>query len=126
MKKILYILLLCLLLVGCSSSSSGEYTNLSDEVTRNEVATQLVESGLLKENVDKVMNYVKDFNTATVDYTYKDGYTKLPKEGVDYSALFLDEDGNELDSWIIFDIEAINTIDQLNLMKNKTRFHYII
>ena len=145
-------------LSGCQSSHVT-YSNLVDEKTRNEVADLLVENKLPKKDVKKVMDWVDEFNSISKEYSYKKGFVRLPKDGVSYDTLYLDEtaksyaylnllncrltafsliqnvvetskDENTKDTWLMFDVEALNTVKQFKTSEEKkkdfvTLFHSI-
>ena len=77
-------------LSGCQSSFVT-YSNLVDEKTRNEVADLMIQNKLLKKDVKKVMDWVNEFNSISKEYSYKKGFVRLPKDGVNYDTLYLDD-----------------------------------
>ena len=145
-------------LSGCQSSSVT-YSNLVDEKTRNEVADLMIQNKLLKKDVKKVMDWVNEFNSISKEYSYKKGFVRLPKGGVNYDTLYLDDtaksyaylnwlncrltafsliqnvvetskDEDSNDTWLMFDVEALNTVKQFKTSEEKkkdfiTLFHSI-
>lgn len=104
----------------------------------------LKKGGLSEEQIKTVMSWVKDLNEISGSYEFADGFSTLPKEGVDYSSLVLDDTaeaysyiqwlncrltaftllkdqietartGFDTDVWLMFDIEAIDTLPQLQM-----------
>ena len=160
-KKLLTIVLatcMTFCLSGCQSSHVT-YSNLVDEKTRNEVAEMLIENKLPKKDVQKVMDWVDEFNSISREYSYKKGFVRLPKDGVSCDTLYLDDtaksyvylnwlncrltafsliqdvvetskDENTKDTWLMFDVEALNTVEQFKTSEEKkkdfvTLFHSI-
>lgn len=157
MKKLLMIAVtfcLALGLGGCKAQNSATnakedkgnitFSNLSDDKTRNEIAALLIDNKLPKEDVEKFMNLTKEFTEISTGYQYANGFSKLPKDGVNYNTLILDNNAesyeyiswlncrlsaftliksaietskkaNDEDTWLMFDIEALKTVDQLKL-----------
>lgn len=160
-KKLLTIILTVCMTFGLSGcqSSSVTYSNLVDEKTRNEVADLMIQNKLLKKDVKKVMDWVNEFNSISKEYSYKKGFVRLPKDGVNYDTLYLDDtaksyaylnwlncrltafsliqnvvetskDEDSNDTWLMFDVEALNTVEQFKTCEEKkkdfiTLFHSI-
>ena len=151
-KKLLTIILTTCMTFGLSGCQSSDvtYSNLVDEKTRNEVAELLIENNLPKKDVQKVMGWVNEFNLISKEYSYKEGFVNLPKEGVDYDTLYLDDtsksyaylnwlncrltafsliqnvvktskDENTEDTWLMFDVEALNTVEQFKTTEEKKK-----
>ena len=77
-------------LSGCQLSNVT-YSNLVDEKTRNEVAELLVENKLPKKDVKKVMDWVNELNSISKEYSYKKDFVRLPKDGLNYDTLYMDD-----------------------------------
>ncbi len=149
MKRLIAVLLSVTLgFFGCAFKARAEYSNLADENSRAGAALTLKESGLSKTNVDKVIKWVKDFNKNAQSSALVGKFAKLPEAGMDYSGVFLKETtqeynyinwlncrltafflmkdkistektGSDDDTWLMFDIEAIDTVNEFNLSKNE-------
>ena len=92
-KKLLTIILAICVTFGLSGCqlSNVTYSNLVDEKTRNEVAELLAENKLPKKDVKKVMDLVNELNSISKEYSYKKDFVRLPKDGVNYDTLYLDD-----------------------------------
>lgn len=141
----LWTVLLCfmLLLGGCGKKGSV-YTNLADQASENEVFKELENCGATKRQTEKIKKWVNDFNQAAQNFSFPEGFAKLPEEGMDYSTLMMDdsaeaypylqwlncrltaffllkdqistsETGNDADVWLMFDVEAIDTVSEYRM-----------
>lgn len=127
----------------------GEYTNLSDEESRKMVSGELEKCGITKEQTETFMKWTVDYKEITDEsYQYPKGFTDLPEDGIDYSSILMDDSaepfsylqasncrltafhliknqlttarsGNDTDSWLMFDIEAIDTIPEYHMTKEE-------
>lgn len=145
-KMIAMVLMLSLIGNGGSKidRQSAAYSNLADEASRTEVAAVLESSGLYRQQIETVFAWVEDFNEISRSYEFKEGFQPLPKDGMDYSTLSLDDtaenyaylqwlncrltafsllkdqittakNGSDTDVWLMFDIEAIDTVPELQM-----------
>jgi hypothetical protein len=132
---------------GCGKQAAA-YSNLADQTAQSDVIAILERDGLLEEQTEKVFQWVEDFNAITQSHGLAQGFEKLPEEGMDYSALLMDDTseacaylqwlncrltafsllkdqietaktGTDLDTWLMFDIEAIDTVPELQMTKDE-------
>ena len=135
-----------LLLSGCGSSqdTAGQYSNLTDVATQKVVTKALEDSGVSAKQTWLLTSWINDFNGLVKNYTLAGEFQPMPEDGMDYSALLLDDTaepyayqqwlncriaafamiqdvvstagtGTDMDSWLMFDVEAIDTMPQLML-----------
>lgn len=127
----------------------GEYTNLSDKESRKSVVGELEACGVTKEQTATLEKWAEDYHEITVkSYSYPKGFTALPEKGMDYSSILMDDSadsysylqtlncrltafnliknqlttagtGNDTDLWLMFDIEAIDTMPEYQLTKEE-------
>ena len=128
---------------------TGEYTNLADEESRKKVAGELEDCGVTKEQTETLLKWAKDYKEITSkSYQFPKGFTVLPEDGMDYSSLLMDNSadsysylqasncrltafnliknqlttagtGKDTDLWLMFDIDAIDTIPEYQLTKEE-------
>ena len=132
---------------GVSSTNDIQYSNLADNKSQVEVISVLQEHGITKEQTDTFLSWVEDFNSRVTTPELSDGFVSVEGDYVDYSNLLFDlkklEDGSFLpeancrltafllmknnvqtnektddtDTYLMFDIEAINTYEQFKMSK---------
>ena len=146
--KIILAAALALLLLAACGKQSPQYVNLTDDATRQEVAEALLAHGVSQPQVDTLLTWSADFNAAVPAGTLPEGFAALPENGADYSGVFLDDaaatydylqwlncrltafqlvkdhlhtagNGNDLDIWLMFDMEAIDTLPQYQLTEEE-------
>lgn len=129
---------------GQTTSEYIRYSNLSEETSRAEVAALLEKDGLSAQQVELVLTWAREFCEISQRYAFAEGFTPLPEGGVDYSNLLMDDTaaaysylewincrltafsllkgqlttartGVDTDDWLMFDIEAIDTIPDLQM-----------
>lgn len=136
-KYIGIILSLMLLITGCTKESTV-YSNLYDEKSQEEIKSIFSAS----KEIDTVLDWAKAFNQESVGIEYKPGFVSLPKS-MDYSSVYIEdmdsyiswincrlttftllkdsihtlENGNALDPWLMFDVEAIETVPEFSFLK---------
>lgn len=129
-----------LALAGCGkkeTGQAGEYTNLADKESRKAVVGELEACGVTKEQTAALEKWAEDYHEITAkSYSYPKGFTVLPKDGMDYSSILMDdsakpysylqvsncrltafnliknqlttaETGNDTDLWLMFDIDPL-------------------
>jgi hypothetical protein len=129
------------------------YSNLTDDASRKEVIDILQERGISKEQTDTLLAWVDDFNKR-VDTPLSNGFLKMTGSEVDYSEIVFSsketEDGSflpeancrltsfllmrdliqtdgkkdESDTYLMFDVEAIETAEQFQSHKEKIANYY--
>lgn len=127
----------------------GEYTNLADEESRKKVAGELENCGVGKEQIQTLMKWSEDYHEITAkSYSYPKGFTALPEDGMDYSTILMDDTadsysylqaancrltafnliknklttvgtGKDTDLWLMFDMDAIDTMQEYQLTKEE-------
>lgn len=132
---------------GVSSTTDIQYSNLADNKSQDEVIYVLQEHGITKEQTDTFLSWVEDFNSRVTTPELPDGFVSVEGDYVDYSKVLFDlkklEDGSFLpeancrltafllmknniqtnektddtDTYLMFDIEAINTYEQFKMSK---------
>ncbi len=66
-------------------SGGVSYSNLVDEQTVNQVKSSLLDAGLAQQNIDNVLNAVKDYNDTIKNVSLVEaGFVKLPKDNPQY------------------------------------------
>lgn len=142
--KLLLAAALMLLLLAACGKQEPQYANLTDDATRQEVADALLECGVSQAQVDTLLTWSADFNAAVTGGPLPEGFVPLPESGADYSGVALDDtaatydylqwlncrltafrlvkdqistagNGDDLDIWLMFDTEAIDTLPQYQL-----------
>lgn len=141
-----------LALSGCGkkeTGQAGEYTNLADKESRKAVVAELEACGVTKEQTATLEKWAEDYHEITAkSYSYPKGFTALPKDGMDYTSILMDdsakpysylqvlncrltafnliknqlttaETGNDTDLWLMFDIDAIDTMPEYQLTKEE-------
>ena len=140
-------LVLTVSLVGCGAQQTM-YSNLADEASRQEVAQVLESSGISQSSVQQLMQWAASYNEILSGYTPQQGFVQLPAEGVDYSTALMDDGaadygyqqslncritafhllkeqittaktGSDQDLWLMFDMEALDTLPQLQLTQQQ-------
>ena len=129
------------------------YSNLTDDASRKEVTDILRDCGISKEQTDTLLAWVDDFNKR-VKTPLSDGFQKMAGLEVDYSKIVYDPKGTEEDSflseancrltsfllmrdliqtkgikdksdtYLMFDVEAIETADQFQSHREKIANYY--
>lgn len=142
-RNLILFLAVMLLLTGCGKAKPM-YTNLADTESQQEVAQALEACGISPERTGQLMQQAEDFNTSAENYTFAGKFRELPQGYVDYSSVLLDDrsehyeylqclncriamfqllrdqittagNGDERDMWLMFDVDAIDTVPQLQL-----------
>lgn len=128
-----------------SNSQTIQYSNLADEDSRSAVGDLLENNGLPKQQVEAVLTWAKDYTELLPQSAaLPEGFQSLPEAGADYSGIFPDDTGEayaylqwlncrltafsllkdqiktarsgfDTDLWLMFDIEAIDTVPELAL-----------
>ena len=84
-----------LALAGCGqkeTGQAGEYTNLADKESRKAVVGELEACGVTKEQTATLEKWAEDYQEITAkSYSYPKGFTALPKDGMDYSSILMDD-----------------------------------
>lgn len=138
-KKLIPILLLVIMLItGCSNSSGSDnkninvknltYSNLIDEDTQNEVKNILIENNITKEQADYFIELVKDYNdkSSLEDMkTSKSNFTTINTPQVPYEEGKLAEiwDYNEV-MYVDFNCRLTSFILYKNLIRADENYNY--
>lgn len=131
------------------TGQAGEYTNLADKESGKAVVGELETCGVTKEQTETLIKWAEDYHEITAkSYSYPKGFTALPEGGMDYSSILMDDSadsysylqasncrltafnliknqlttagtGNDTDLWLMFDIEAIDTMPEYQLTKEE-------
>lgn len=131
------------------TAHTGEYTNLTDEESRKKVTEELENCGVSKEQAETLIKWSEDYYKITNhSYSYPKGFTVLLEGGMDYSSVKMDDSaesysylqvsncrlnafnliknhlktmgtGKDTDLWLMFDIEAIDTMPEYQLTKEE-------
>ena len=132
---------------GVSGTTDIQYSNLADNKSQDEVISVLQEHGITKEQTDTFLSWVKDFNSRVTTPELSDGFVSMEGDYVDYSKLLFDpkelengsflpeancrltafllmknnvqtnEKTDDMDTYLMFDIEAVNTYEQFKMSK---------
>ena len=140
-------LVLTVSLAGCGAQQAM-YSNLADAASQQEVAQVLESSGISQSSVQQLMQWAASYNGILSGYTPQQGFVQLPAEGVDYSTALMDDGaadysyqqclncritafhllkeqittaktGSDQDLWLMFDMEALDTLPQLQLTQQQ-------
>ena len=146
---LVWAVVLCFMLSlgGCGKKES-EYTNMADQTSENEVLKELESCGITQEQTERVKKWITDFNATAQNFSFPEGFGKLPEEGVDYSGVMLNDSaeaysylqwlncrltaffllkdqistagtGNDADVWLMFDVEAIDTVPEYQMSEGE-------
>lgn len=146
---LVWAVVLCFMLSlgGCGKKES-EYTNMADQTSENEVLKELESCGITQEQTERVKKWITDFNATAQNFSFPEGFGKLPEEGVDYSGVMLNDSaeaysylqwlncrltaffllkdqistagtGNDADVWLMFDVEAIDTVPEYQMSEEE-------
>ena len=122
MCKKLSIILLCLLMItGCSKDKPILYSNLGNQASQNKLTNILNEADLPKENIKQFFSYVNTFNQHATPLI--GDFETLEREQPDYQ-YFKYNSGHADDSYIMFNLNLIDTIDQYS-MSQEDRLKFI-
>lgn len=117
------------------------YSNMADKSSRDQVAAVFEENDIPEETSDRIFRWVDDFNSITTSYEPVGKFEALPEKGPDYRNLIMDDSsdvfsymqwlncrltaytllkdkietdrsGDESDNWIMFDMEALDTVPE--------------
>ncbi len=121
------------------------YSNLTDQSSRDEVVSALQSHGVSQAQTDTLLAWTDDFNSRVTEPALPEGFVSMPDDYVDYSTLLFDykelPDGtifpeancrltafllmknaistngsaDESDTYLMFDIEAIDTIPEYQM-----------
>lgn len=127
------------------------YTNLKDEETKQQIEKLLIQSKIDQENVKTYMEWVNDFNSRVENpEALTEGYQPMKEGVVDYNNILVTtkqtEDGRdyweancrlsayllykdfvntqkqiEEDAYLMFDLDAIDTMDQFAMSKEERK-----
>lgn len=128
-----------------SSSQAMQYSNLADEDSRSAVSDLLENNGLPAQQVETVLTWAKEYTELLPPSTaLPEGFQPLPDTGAEVGNIFLEDTGDayaylqwlncrltafsllkdqiktartgfDTDLWLMFDIEAIDTVPELAL-----------
>lgn len=92
-KKIIALLSVCtisvLAFVGCTSNKDIMYSNMQDTKSREEVFSELKKHDVSDNQINKLIEWMDDFNSYVKDGQLSNGFKKMDGDLVDYSTLEL-------------------------------------
>lgn len=92
-KKIIALLSVCTIsalgFVGCTSNKDIMYSNMQDTKSREEVFSELKKHDVSDNQINKLIEWMDDFNSYVKDGQLSNGFKKMGGDLVDYSTLEL-------------------------------------
>ena len=92
-KKIIALLSVCTIsalgFVGCTSNKDIMYSNMQDTKSREEVFSELKKHDVSDNQINKLNEWMNDFNSYVKDGQLSNGFKKMDGDLVDYSTLEL-------------------------------------
>ena len=150
-KKIIALLSVCtisvLAFVGCASNKDILYSNMQDTKSREEVFSELKKHDVSDNQINKLNEWMNDFNSYVKDGQLSNGFKKMDGDLVDYSTLELKDmpsyyvncrltsfmimknalttncNPNNSDTYLMLDLDAIDTDKQIS-MTNQEKLNY--
>ena len=150
-KKIIALLSVCtisvLAFVGCTSNKDIMYSNMQDTKSREEVFSELKKHDVSDNQINKLIEWMDDFNSYVKDGQLSNGFKKMDGDLVDYSTLELKDmpsyyvncrltsfmiiknalttncKPDNSDTYLMLDLDAIDTDKQIS-MTNQEKLNY--
>ena len=150
-KKIITLLSVCTIsalgFVGCASSKDIMYSNMQDTKSREEVFSELKKHDVSDNQINKLNEWIDDFNSYVKDGQLSNGFKKINGDLVDYSTLELKDmpsyyvncrltsfmimknalttncKPDDSDTYLMLDLDAIDTDKQIS-MTNQEKLNY--
>ena len=147
-KKIIALLSLCTIalvnFIGCNSEAEGKdilYSNMKDKESRQEVFTELKKHDVSDYQLNKLSQWMDDFNPYVADGQLSNGFEKMKGDLVDYSNLELKDMSSyyvncrltsfmimrnalntnckpdDSDTYLMLDLDAVDTDKQIAMTK---------
>ena len=150
-KKIIALLSVCTIsalgFVGCTSNKDILYSNMQDTKSREEVFSELKKHDVSDNQINKLIEWMDDFNSYVKDGQLSNGFKKMDGDLVDYSTLELKDmpsyyvncrltsfmiiknalttncKPDNSDTYLMLDLDAIDTDKQIS-MTNQEKLNY--
>lgn len=150
-KKIIALLSVCTIsalgFVGCTSNKDIMYSNMQDTKSREEVFSELKKHDVSDNQINKLNEWMNDFNSYVKDDLLSNGFKKIDGDLVDYSTLELKDmpsyyvncrltsfmimknalttncKPDDSDTYLMLDLDAIDTDKQIS-MTNQEKLNY--
>ena len=150
-KKIIALLSVCTIsalgFVGCTSNKDIMYSNMQDTKSREEVFSELKKHDVSDNQINKLIEWMDDFNSYVKDGQLSNGFKKMDGDLVDYSTLELKDmpsyyvncrltsfmiiknalttncKPDNSDTYLMLDLDAIDTDKQIS-MTNQEKLNY--
>ena len=150
-KKIIALLSVCTIsalgFVGCTSNKDIMYSNMQDTKSREEVFSELKKHDVSDNQINKLIEWMDDFNSYVKDGQLSNGFKKMDGDLVDYSTLELKDmpsyyvncrltsfmimknalttncKPDDSDTYLMLDLDAIDTDKQIS-MTNQEKLNY--
>ena len=150
-KKIIALLSVCTIsalgFVGCTSNKDIMYSNMQDTKSREEVFSELKKHNVSDNQINKLIEWMDDFNSYVKDGQLSNGFKKMDGDLVDYSTLELKDmpsyyvncrltsfmiiknalttncKPDNSDTYLMLDLDAIDTDKQIS-MTNQEKLNY--
>lgn len=150
-KKIIALLSVCTIsalgFVGCTSNKDIMYSNMQDTKSREEVFSELKKHDVSDNQINKLNEWMDDFNSYVKDGQLSNGFKKMDGDLVDYSTLELKDmpsyyvncrltsfmimknalttncKPDNSDTYLMLDLDAIDTDKQIS-MTNQEKLNY--
>lgn len=150
-KKIITLLSVCTIsalgFVGCTSNKDIMYSNMQDTKSREEVFSELKKHDVSDNQINKLNEWMYDFNSYVKDGQLSNGFKKMDGDLVDYSTLELKDmpsyyvncrltsfmimknalttncKPDDSDTYLMLDLDAIDTDKQIS-MTNQEKLNY--
>ena len=151
LKKIIALLSVCTIsalgFVGCTSNKDIMYSNMQDTKSREEVFSELKKHDVSDNQINKLIEWMDDFNSYVKDGQLSNGFKKMDGDLVDYSTLELKDmpsyyvncrltsfmiiknalttncKPDNSDTYLMLDLDAIDTDKQIS-MTNQEKLNY--
>ena len=150
-KKIIALLSVCTIsalgFVGCTSNKDIMYSNMQDTKSREEVFSELKKHDVSDNQINKLIEWMDDFNSYVKDGQLSNGFKKMDGDLVDYSTLELKDmpsyyvncrltsfmiiknalttnrKPDNSDTYLMLDLDALDTDKQIS-MTNQEKLNY--
>lgn len=150
-KKFITLLSVCTIsalgFVGCTSNKDIMYSNMQDTKSREEVFSELKKHDVSDNQINKLIEWMDDFNSYVKDGQLSNGFKKMDGDLVDYSTLELKDmpsyyvncrltsfmiiknalttncKPDNSDTYLMLDLDAIDTDKQIS-MTNQEKLNY--